>query len=279
MMPHYKDTFAKGTWVSYRPEIKLHDCTIRDGGLINDHMFEDGFVQAVYRALAEAGIDYMELGYKGDKKIFSRSESGAWKFCDEDDMRRVVGDEPRQIKLSVMADAERTDYHHDILPKDQSVIDCIRVATYIHQVPTAIDMLKDAHDKGYETTVNLMAVSTVQERELQEALEAFAKTPADVVYLVDSFGSFYSEQIRDLVATVFHEFVSESIQHLVHEMGVRILDRFPQISEISFAAQNRTRDPFAESEDDPKVKVYSDPFNAYGEITLTMAREGGEAPA
>ncbi len=198
MMPHYKDTFAKGTWVSYRPEIKLHDCTIRDGGLINDHMFEDGFVQAVYRALAEAGIDYMELGYKGDKKIFSRSESGAWKFCDEDDMRRVVGDEPRQIKLSVMADAERTDYHHDILPKDQSVIDCIRVATYIHQVPTAIDMLKDAHDKGYETTVNLMAVSTVQERELQEALEAFAKTPADVVYLVDSFGSFYSEQIRDL---------------------------------------------------------------------------------
>ncbi len=89
-----------------------------------------------------------------------------------------------------------------------------------------------------------------------------------------------AEQIRDLVATVFHEFVSESIQHLVHEMGVRILDRFPQIEEISFAAQNRTRDPFAESKDDPKVKVYSDPFNAYGEITLTMRREdGGEVPA
>lgn len=89
-----------------------------------------------------------------------------------------------------------------------------------------------------------------------------------------------AEQIRDLVATVFHEFVSESIQHLVHEMGARVLDRYPQISEISLAAQNRTRDPFAESKDDPRVKVYSDPFNAYGEITLTMRREEhGGAPA
>jgi urate oxidase len=89
-----------------------------------------------------------------------------------------------------------------------------------------------------------------------------------------------AEQIRDLVTTVFHEFVSESIQHLVHEMGARILDRFPQLAEISFAAQNRTRDPVAESEHDPKAKVYSDPFPAYGEITLTMRRTGTpEVPA
>src|SRR5690606_15445445 len=52
-----------------------------------------------------------------------------------------------------------------------------------------------------------------------------------------------SEQLRDLVRTVFHEFVSESIQHLVHEMGCRALDRYPQLAEISFVAQNRTRDP------------------------------------
>lgn len=89
-----------------------------------------------------------------------------------------------------------------------------------------------------------------------------------------------AEQIRDLVSTVFHEFVSESIQHLVHEMGVRALERFPQLAEISFAAQNRTRDPYAESVEDPKIKVYSDPFPAYGEITLIMRREAApEIPA
>jgi urate oxidase len=81
-----------------------------------------------------------------------------------------------------------------------------------------------------------------------------------------------AEQVRDLIRTVFHEFVSESIQHLVHEMGLRLLARFPQLAEISFDAQNRTRDPFFESETDPTMKVYSDPFPAYGGIKLTMRR-------
>jgi urate oxidase len=81
-----------------------------------------------------------------------------------------------------------------------------------------------------------------------------------------------SEQVRDIVQTVFHEFVSESIQHLVHEMGQRLLLRFPQMAEISFDAQNRTKDPFAASNVDPKVKVYIDPFPAYGMIQLTMRR-------
>jgi 4-hydroxy 2-oxovalerate aldolase len=72
------------------------------------------------------------------------------------------------------------------------------VACYIHQIPLAMDMVKDAVDKGYETTLNLMAVSVVQERELEEALAAVAECPADALYLVDSYGAFYSEQVRDL---------------------------------------------------------------------------------
>jgi len=80
------------------------------------------------------------------------------------------------------------------------------------------------------------------------------------------------EQIRDLLQVVFHEFVSESIQHLVHEMGQRLLARFPQLSEVSFAAQNRTRDPIAVSETDERIKVYSDPFSAWGIIKLTLRR-------
>ncbi len=186
---------SKG-WISYRPEIKVLDVTIRDGGLMNDHKFDIPLVNAVYQAVCDAGIDYMELGYKGSKRIFSASENGLWKFCDEDDMRRAIGEKNPAVKLSVMADAERTDYHTDIIPRSKSVLDMIRVATYIHQVPTALDMIKDAHDKGYETCVNLMAISTVPECELEGALESFAKSDVDVIYLVDSFGSLYSEQIR-----------------------------------------------------------------------------------
>ena len=197
-MQRLRDKDAKGSWVTYRPEIKVHDCTVRDGGLINDHKFDDGFVKAVYDTCVAAGVDYMEVGYKADKKVFAPSDFGPWKFCDEDDIRRVIGEKAPSTKLSVMADAERTDYHADILPREKSIVDCVRVATYIHQIPTAIDMIKDAHDKGYETTINLMAISTVRDGEIMDALETIAGSPVDTVYLVDSFGALYSEQIRYL---------------------------------------------------------------------------------
>ena len=186
-------------WVTYRPEIQVLDATIRDGGLINDHMFEDGFVAAVHRVCIEAGIDAMEVGYKASKKVFAPDKYGAWKFCTEDDLRRVLGDNDSDVKIAVMADAGKSDWRTDILPKEQSVIDIVRVACYIHQIPEAVDMIKDAHDKGYEATCNLMAVSSVREDELDQALEVLRDAPCSTVVVVDSFGSLYGEQIKGLV--------------------------------------------------------------------------------
>jgi 4-hydroxy 2-oxovalerate aldolase len=188
-----------GRWVSYRENIKVLDCTIRDGGLMNDSKFDDKTVKSVYNACVESGVDYMEIGYKASKKLFARDRFGAWRFSDEADLRRIVGDNPSALKLSVMADAEKTDYHRDILPKSESVIDLVRVACYIHQIPMALDMVKDANDKGYETCINLMSVSNVQERELDGALEMVATSEAQAIYLVDSFGALYSEQVDYLV--------------------------------------------------------------------------------
>ena len=187
-------------WVTFRPEIKVLDATVRDGGLCNDHQFDDDLVRAVYQTCVEAGIDYMEIGYKGSKRVFPREQFGPWKYCDEEDIRRVVGDNDTPVKLAAMADAGgKTDWQTDIIPKDQSVLDVIRVACYIRQVPEAVDMINDAHEKGYETTCNLMAVSTVSEAEIDQALEVLAKAPCSTVVVVDSFGALYGEQIKLLV--------------------------------------------------------------------------------
>ena len=188
-----------GKWISYRAEIKVIDCTIRDGGLMNDHKFDDSVVRAVYDACVAGGIDYMEIGYRNSRNIFPPNENGAWKYSSEDDIRRIVGDNDTDLKLCVMADAEKSDYQEDIPPAQDSVVDMIRIATYIHQMPLALDMIKDAHDKGYETTLNLMAVSTVQERDLEEALQLLAGSEVEAVYVVDSFGSLYCEQVDTLV--------------------------------------------------------------------------------
>jgi len=186
-------------WITCRPEIKVLDCTIRDGGLINDHRFSDEFVRAVYQTCVEAGIDYMEIGYKTSKKLAARDKFGDWKFCDEDHIRRIVGDNPSDLKLSAMVDAGKSDWRTDVLPKKDSVLSLIRVAFYVHQVSEAVEMIKDAFDKGYEVSANLMAVSTATENEIDQVLEEIAKTPAATIVVVDSFGALYAEQVELLV--------------------------------------------------------------------------------
>ncbi len=99
-------------------------------------------------------------------------------------------------------------------------------------------------------------------------------TYTDVADLLAEDHSTYvpAEQVRDLIQTVFDEFVSESIQHLVYEFGCRLLERFPQLATVTFDAQNRTRDLVVAAQDTPEAKVYTDPFSAYGNIKLTLSR-------
>jgi len=182
----------------YRKEIKVMDCTIRDGGLMNQWQFSDEFVKSVYSACVAAGIDYMEIGYRSSESAFSRETNGPWRFCDDRDLRRIVGENKTDLKLSAMADIGRID-PNDIPPKSESLLDMIRVACYVHQVDKAIALAEHCMDKGYETTINLMAVSTVMERDLDEALSDIARSKVPVFYLVDSFGSMYSEQIQSLM--------------------------------------------------------------------------------
>lgn len=189
----------KGELVSFRPDIKVVDCTLRDGGLVNNFEFSEDFVRDLYKANVAAGVDYMEFGYKASKEVFKVEDYGKWKFCDEKDIRAIVGDNDTDLKISVMADVGRTDYKKDIIPKSESVIDMVRVATYINTIPAAIEMINYCADMGYEVTINIMAISTASENELDLALELLAaQSKASVIYLVDSYGSLYPEQIRRL---------------------------------------------------------------------------------
>ena len=182
----------------FKKDIKVLDCTVRDGGLMNKWQFSDEFVKGVYDACVEAGIDYMEIGYKSSEHAFDRKEVGPWKFCDEKDIRRIIGEGEPKVKLSALCDIGRIDFD-DIPPKSESAISLMRVACYVHQIDKAVELAHHCLDKGYETSINLMAVSKVNEMELDEALKDLAGSRVQMVYVVDSFGSMYSESIEHLV--------------------------------------------------------------------------------
>lgn len=191
----------KGNMMGVRADIKVIDATIRDGGLCNNFEFTDEFVKELYKANVKSGVDYMEFGYKASKNLFRESDFGKWKFCNEEDIRSIVGDNISDMKIAVMADVGRCEFKIDFLPKSESVIDMVRVACYIHQIPAAIEMIEYLHNLGYETTCNIMAVSQANLNQVEEALNMLADSSVDIIYLVDSYGSLYPETAGELAKT------------------------------------------------------------------------------
>ncbi|MEW6355013.1 MAG: aldolase catalytic domain-containing protein [Planctomycetota bacterium] len=184
----------------YRPAITVLDCSIRDGGLMNDSRFPVDLVRETFKAVSAAGVDYCELGYRNNPGLLGSNNFGPWRFCNEETLREAVdGVEPR-CKIAIMQDAHKA-LSEDILPKEESVVDMIRVATYVKDMDKAIRLANSAVEKGYETTINIMAISHALDRELDEALaQVEEETKIKACYIVDSFGALYSEDIDYYVA-------------------------------------------------------------------------------
>lgn len=198
----------KGDLLSVRQDIRVVDATIRDGGLCNNFRFDDKFIKDLYQANVKAGVDYMEFGYKASKEIFNEDDFGKWKFCNDSDIRKIVGDNKTGLKIAVMADVGRTDFQKDIIPKKDSPIDLIRIATYINTIPAAVEMIEDCAKKGYETTINIMAVSKANTDDVKTALDILGQSHVNAFYIVDSYGALYPEQSRKL-ANLYCEYADK----------------------------------------------------------------------
>ena len=179
----------------YYETIKVLDCTIRDGGLVNKHDFSLEFVRRLYTLLTAAGVDYMEMGYKNSPELFDPKEYGPWKFCEDDLLWKVKDGIESNIKMAVMADVGRVNMDA-VKPASESPYQMFRVASYVKNIDKGISMVNAFHEMGYEPTLNIMAVSRDRGPELDEALhQVNEECKADVLYLVDSVGAFYQEDI------------------------------------------------------------------------------------
>ncbi len=176
---------------------KILDCTIRDGGLVNNWDFSVEFVQDLYNDLNAAGVEYMEIGYKNSAKLLNATEPNPWRFLDDNFLKEIIP-EKKFTKLSALVDIGRVD-PNDILPREQSHLDMIRVACYTREIDKGLELIQMFHDLGYETTLNIMALSSAPERQLIEALKMVKESPVDIVYIVDSFGSLDPSDIEHQV--------------------------------------------------------------------------------
>lgn len=185
-----------GLMTDRRRSVSVLDCTIRDGGCTNEWQFDTDLVRRTFEALLRSGVDVMEIGYLTKDGVYAPGSCGPWRFCAETDLASVA--RASRMKLAAMVDIGRFDIT-TLKPKEDSLLDVIRVATYAKDIHEAVGWCTAAQELGYETHVNVMAVTTNTPQEVDRFLEVIRNSRVPNVNVVDSFGALYPHHVRYLI--------------------------------------------------------------------------------
>ena len=160
-------------------DIKLLDCTIRDGGYVNDWKFTNEQVRECYTACSKSGVDYMEIGFRNLKTPNLVNKYGKTFFCDEEYLNNIVGDIDG-CKLAVMVTINAFDIK-DFIPKEQSKISLVRVLMAYHgakngddnvldvkQLMEGMEQINQLIELGYDISFNVGRIDKMNKNQLYE---------------------------------------------------------------------------------------------------------------
>lgn len=176
---------------------KILDCTIRDGGYLNNWHFDKKMVRGVYKSLSKAGIDIVEIGFRGTEKYFDRTKFGPWRFTDLKDLRHVVSS-VTGARIALMGDygkIESDDFPADYL----ELVSMVRIAAHKNGTSGAIRELEKIKKKGFEVSLQAMGITSYTEREVRELIAVLKNSDIDYIYIADSYGSILPDQVRSLI--------------------------------------------------------------------------------
>ncbi len=176
--------------------VQILDCTIRDGGYINNWHFDKKIVREIYRVLSKSGIDFVEIGFRGTEKHFEKEKYGLWRFSHEEDIRDAIKN-ISGAKLALMADYGRIEID-DFCQARDSVVELIRVAAHKNDLKSAIIFLEQIKKKGYKVSLNVMGYTNYSESERNYLVDLLKETHLDYIYIADSYGSLFPDQIKPI---------------------------------------------------------------------------------
>lgn len=216
-------------------QVKILDCTLRDGGYYNDWNFSVDFARALVAALNAAGVDIIELGYKSRRK---EGFFGLFRYCNEE----LLGflEEFDRSEYAFMVDAsefthaDRLDeagLNSIILPAADSHFSWTRIAIHAAQVRHAPAFVRYFREQGYKVCCNLMGVSLLSDTDLSSAINVISEAKPDVFYIADSFGSLYPDDVRKLVRNVRSKYTGALGIHTHENQGMAYANALAAIEE------------------------------------------------
>lgn len=186
--------------------IKILDCTLRDGGCVNNFDFGTDYMKQILHALEESGVEYIECGYIDEK---NGSETGRTQYCNEEVIRDNFLTEKKQgVTYLAMIDYGKFDVNK-LLERTERDIDGIRLCFHKKDRHNMVESAKIIMKKGYKVYIQPMIVMRYTDRELLELIDEVNKELPDAAafYIVDSFGEMRANDMDRLINLVDHNLI------------------------------------------------------------------------
>lgn len=192
-----KITHLKSNIVGNLLKTKLLDCTIRDGGYINNWNFNDIFVTDLINNLDKSNYDYIELGYcYKDTKYFEKY-GGKWNNINPN----IFNLQKNNIKFSVMCDNK--DFQKHLFYNNNKNIDLIRLAFHKNEINSAITNAAYLQDLGYKISLNAMGTINYNSDELKNLCNNYNKYNFEYLYIADTYGGMYPSDIKTIQNKIY----------------------------------------------------------------------------
>ena len=165
--------------------IQLLDCTLRDGGYINDWEFGHNNLVSISQRLVAAKVDIIEVGFIDDRRPFDMNRSI---FPDTESIGRIYGKIQPKAPMTVgMIDYGTCDIRN-IQPCSESWIDGIRVIFKKHLMHEAMDYCAKVKALGYKVFSQLVSITSYNDSELLELVRLVNDVQPYAVSMVDTYG-------------------------------------------------------------------------------------------
>ncbi|WP_217987679.1 aldolase catalytic domain-containing protein [Halomonas salipaludis] len=202
--------------------MKIIDCTLRDGGYYNDWDFDKVLVEKYLEAMADAKIDFVEIGFRFiDKETFY----GAYAFATDKWLETLRV--PDGVTLGVMCNAKdllaggnpRAQVMETFSPADESPVELVRIAAHFKEAEACEEAIYALHELGYKIGFNLMQAGGRSPDEITAKAVAMAEWPLEALYFADSLGNMWPEDVANTVKALRKGWSGEIGFHSHDNMG------------------------------------------------------------
>lgn len=173
-------------------DVMLLDCTLRDGGYVNDWKFGRDNIVSIFERIVDAGVDIIEIGFLDERRPFDPDRSI---MPDTDCVGRIFGDLDRRETMVVgMIDYGTCSLEH-IRPASECFLDGIRVIFKKHLREPAMAFCAELKKLGYKVFAQLVSITSYEDDEMLDLIRLANDVQPFAVSIVDTYGLMHQDNL------------------------------------------------------------------------------------